>query len=854
MASNDPARWHRIDAVFAAALDAPHAERDQVVSRLCDGDEGLATEVKALLAESAAAARYWDHAGSRVLGGLARGLAEGREAEADAAGLTLGAYRLVRRLARGGMGTVYLGERADGRFEQQVAVKILRRGLDTEDVIARFLAERRVLASLDHPNIARLLDGGETPDGRPYLILELVDGRPLTVHADAERLSIPLRLRLFRQVGVAVQHAHRHLVVHRDLKPSNVLVTHSPAPQVKLLDFGIAKIVDLDDHTTGGTTRTAARMMTPGYASPEQVLGQPVTTASDVYQLGVLLYQLLTGTHPYPIHKVDPIELERLIVEHDPPPPSRRVDEAGAARRGTDARRLRKMLAGDVDRVTLMALRKEPDLRYASVEQFLEDLDHLERGLPVRAAAHTLRYRAARFVRRNRLGVAAALGALTLVAAHAVTLTVQNRRVAAQRDRAEAEARKATQVSEFMVRLFESANPEQTGGRDLSVREVLDLGARQARTDLADQPAERAALLSAVGRSYAALGQYTDARLWLERALRARRAAHGDVHELTAADLAELAEHIDTWDDQVALYRQALDVAEEAVGADHPLVARILTEFSVILSASPARDPETVRMRERAVGILRAAPEEFRGDLARALTVMAYGRPVDSAVALIGEALAVLREVYGEHHITVSESLNDLGLAMEAIDPLVADSLMVESLGITSAIMGEDHVATLGRLNNLAALRRDRGAFASAESTYRRILAIRRAKYPDLPVQLAYTTYGLGLVVTELGRPEEGEEYLLETLRLLRHGQVLEESPLYDLTRGAIGYALFQQGRLPEAAQYLLPAADRLVELTRPSLDLIRLLEWAASLVEASGRPEEAERYRRKAAEVRSAM
>jgi len=844
------ARWRQVDSLFERAMDQPASERMGFVDQTCGADLDLAQEVKGLIAASGQAAQYWDDSGSRILKDLWRELGSGADEEPDVAGLELGSYRLIRRLARGGMGSVYLAERADGRFEQRVAVKVLRRGLDTEDIIGRFLAERRVLASLDHPNIAHLLDGGETPDGLPYLVMELVEGQPLTDHCDALKLGIAERLGLFRQVAQAVQHAHRHLVVHRDLKPSNVLVTLPPAHQVKLLDFGIAKILDPDDRTTGATTRTAARMMTPGYASPEQVLGLGVTTASDVYQLGVLLYELLAGEHPFPVGAVSSHELERQVIEVDPPPPSRRVDAGAARHRATDLRRLRKLLAGDLDHVTLMALRKEPELRYASVEQMLEDLDRVHRGLPVRAAAHTFRYRSGRFVRRNRWGIAAALGAVTLVSAHAITLTVQNRRVAEERDRVAAEARKANQVSEFMVRLFESANPEETGGRDLTVREVLDMGARQARTDLADQPAERAALLSAVGRSYAGLGQNTDAKMWLERALSARRAAHGEVNELAASDLAALASLGTVWDDQVALFQEALEVAEEAVGPDHPLLGRILADYGVVLSESPEHVEESMALRERAVSILRGAPPEYRGDLAYALRVMAYSESPPTAAMHIREALGIEREIHGNRHITVSETLNDLALTMEAIDPLAADSLMRESVRITTEILGEEHGRTLGRLNNLAGLRRDRGAFAQAESTYQQILTIRRARYPDLPIHLAYTTYGLGRVVTELGRHAEGERYLREALRLLRLGQLIEESPLYDLTRAAIGYALFKQGRVREAESYIIPAADKLAAVPVPAVDRVRVLGWAAGVYEASGRRADAARYRAMASEL----
>jgi len=474
--SKESERWHQIDGLFEAALDRSPDERAQFIADACGDDDQLRTAVESLVADSAASNHYWRDAVDPLMARARTKLVselEGQEGLDDPE--RVGPYRLLERIGRGGMGTVYLAERADGEFEHRVAVKLLRRGLDTDDVVRRFRAERQILASLDHANIARLLDGGSTGDGRPFVVMEHADGTPITEYCDNRRLSIPERLALFEVVLRAVRHAHSHLVIHRDLKPSNILVTERG--DVKLLDFGIAKLLDDSEGGASELTRTGVHLMTPGYASPEQLTGAPVTIASDVFQLGLLLYELLTGVRPFGDSETAPQEFERRTLDTPVERPSRRIArlERGksaasespdpaelAERRGTVPGRLRRLLSGDLDDITEMALRKEADQRYASIGQFLDDLARYRNGDPVVASAGALRYRTSKFVGRNRWGVAAAAVLLLVVAGYVVTLNVQSRRIAAERDRAEAEARRAEQVTAFMTSVFSGANPEET--------------------------------------------------------------------------------------------------------------------------------------------------------------------------------------------------------------------------------------------------------------------------------------------------------------------------------------------------------------------------------------------------------
>jgi serine/threonine protein kinase len=395
-----PKVWERVKSLVADALEKPEKERGAFVSESAE-DTTVRREAESILAESA-----------ERLEACAENLTEAIRQNGSLVGERIGAYRILREIGRGGMGAVYLAERADGAFEKQVAIKILKRGTDTDEVLRRFRGERQILARLSHPNIANLLDAGETSDGLPYFVMEHVDGTPITKYANQQKLSINRRLELFRVVCSAVGYAHQNLVIHRDLKPSNVLVTDSG--EVKLLDFGIAKLVQ---ESEPDVTLTIHRMMTPEYASPEQVKGEPVTTVSDVYSLGVFLYELLTDTRPYKLKTKSQEEITAAIREQEPERPSTAV-----ARSTSNVVDRRRQLRGDLDNIVLKALKKEPQRRYASVDQFSADIRRYLEGLPVGARKDTPAYRASKFIRRHKIGVAAAVAvALALIAGSIAT-------------------------------------------------------------------------------------------------------------------------------------------------------------------------------------------------------------------------------------------------------------------------------------------------------------------------------------------------------------------------------------------------------------------------------------------------
>jgi eukaryotic-like serine/threonine-protein kinase len=471
----NPERWQRIEEIFRTAIDAPADDRDAYLTLACGADEELRREVLSLLDRDTPE----DFIQAPIVNAARAFTASSK---VDLTGDRIGPYRATRLIGRGGMGDVYEAERDDEQFRQQVAIKIIRRGMDTDFVRERFMRERQILASLDHPHIARLFDGGATADGRPYFVMEFVDGEPITDYTRSRQLSINDKLKLFRDVCSAVQHAHQNLVVHRDLKPSNIMVTAEGAP--KLLDFGIAKLLAPDHGAAVTRTGTALRLMTPDYASPEQARGGVITTATDVYSLGVVLYELLTTRRPYQFETYSPFEIERAIWDTQAQPPS------DAARQQAGApTKLARQLAGDLDNIVMMALRKEPERRYQSVEQFSEDLRRHLSGLPVTARADSFVYRAGKFMRRHRAAViAAALVSFSLLGGIVAT-TLAARQARAERVRAErrfAQVRKLSNTFLFDFHDKIRNTPGTTEARAMVAKtalEYLDSLAQEAAGD-----------------------------------------------------------------------------------------------------------------------------------------------------------------------------------------------------------------------------------------------------------------------------------------------------------------------------------------------------------------------------------
>ncbi len=781
MPSMDRHRWLVVSPLLDEALDLPTEARASWLTSLEARDGALAAELRGLLAEQA----RLDASG--YLEGDVSPHHPTPDPRASLAGQVVGAYRLVSTLGHGGMGTVWLAERCDGRFEGRAAVKLLNLALLGRAVEGRFQREGTILARLTHPNIAHLIDAGVTASGQPYLVIELVDGQHLDRYCADQTLSVDRRLTLFLEVLQAVAHAHANLVVHRDLKPSNVLV--SAAGQVKLLDFGIAKLVSDEEgwsSADGGTsalTREAGAAMTPQFAAPEQLVEGHITTATDVYALGVLLYVLLTGRHPMGEALESPARLIRAIVDDEPPRMSDVVDGAAtdaeakaqhATRCGTTTARLRRMLRGDLDTIVARALKKAPAERYGSVAAMADDIRRYLDREPIAARPDTLRYRAAKFVGRHTSGVvAAAAVAVVLVGLVAFYTT----RLATERDRAQREATKASRVSEALTGLLRGADPiaNRATGEALTVRGLIDAGAEQARTGLADHPEAQAEILTVLGRLYRQFGDYDRAVPLLEQALASGRQVYGAEHLLLAQTLNELGAVLTQKGDYAAAsdrLERALDMRIRLLGTDHADVAVTMVELGRIYQDRGLNDRaeplqrEALAIRERVLG-----PEdrETAVSLSGLASVLRLKGELDAAQVLLDRCLDLNIRTRGATHPNTGSTWHDLALiALEQRDYPRADAALQRALAIHRQALGDAHPNVALSLDALAHVHIARRQYAEATSALERALAIMRTTFGDDHQLVAI--YSANLATTHLARGDAAaaEPLLREALRIRR--------------------------------------------------------------------------------------
>ena len=727
-------RWRTIQPLLDGALEVGPARRAAWLAERCGGDAELRDAVERLAAAYADAQRALPSGAPDVVDALVRFA----EAEAAPAGGRLGAYRIVGEAGRGGMGVVYLAERADDQYRKRVALKLLRRGMDDPHLVRRFLEERQILATLDHPNIAKLLDGGVTGDGLPWFAMEYVEGEPIDRYCGARALPVDDRLRLFLDVCDAVQYAHRNLIVHRDLKPSNILVTADGA--VKLLDFGIAKLLTKGGATEATVTQIGRRALTPEYASPEQIRGEPVTVASDVYSLGVMLYVLLCGRGPYRIASRLEREVERAVLEDAVDPPS-----AAAS-----PERLRRRLRGDLDMIVLTALRKEPERRYAGMEALAADLRRHLDGLPVQAQPDRWGYRTAKFLRRHRVGVALAGGVALLLAGFAGVLVVQNSRTAAERDRAE-------QVSGFVTRLLRSPDPFRGQGAAVTVRQVLDSAVVRIRSELRTQPVLQADLLAVIGRSYEGLGLYDQAGSALDSAIALRRRAGDDgrgMAEDEAMRASLLVEQNGSRPLGDSLARAALRTGRRVLAHDDPALGSLIALAAPSLAWSGhLADAESLLVE--AVGILRDSPGADPLELARALHRLGRQRQVDGDLravdTLYTQALQLTRARLGPDHPDVGELSADLGDVLRHEGKPGAERYLRDGIAIEQRAAGVDHPEVMINVMHLADLLQNRGELAPAESLYREAIARGTRLNPAGHLLTGEALFGLAQVELQRG-------------------------------------------------------------------------------------------------------
>jgi serine/threonine protein kinase len=836
-------RWREIDLVFAEALDRPSAGRQAFLDEACAGDPELRLAVERLLLADEASDTFLEQPASELLGLLP-------EVEA---GERLGPYRLLRRLGAGGMGTVYLARREDEHYQQDVALKILRSGLQGTEAVHRFLAERQILARLEHPNIARLYDGGSTPDGRPYLVMELVEGLPVDEYCDRHQLTVDQRLDLFRRICSAVQYAHQNLLVHRDLKPGNILVTEAGEP--KLLDFGIAKRLEPGSVTKPDLTQTGSRMMTPSFASPEQVRGEAITTASDVYSLGVVLYGLLAGRGPYRVESGLIHEIEGAICEQEPERPSAALFRAGsppaeeiARARAARPQALRRRLQGDLDNVVLMALRKEPARRYGSAAQLSRDLEHHLQSLPVVARADTLPYRTRKFVRRHRVGVSAAALVVLLVAGFIASLIVQGRRIVRERD-------KAQYSLSFLLDTFKDADPYHTKGEHLTADEILTRGAERVSRDLSGRPDVQAALMDAIGEVERGLGRYDRAEPLLGRGLALRGTTFGP----DSLEVAESLEHIgllkrerSAFVEAERLLRQSLAIKEARLGDRSLETAKTLNELGGLL-ASTGKAVEAEKLHREAARIATRVEGAVGPAVAESLLHLSEAKLQQgnrgAAERIARQALVVERGAVEKRDPRLLDIQSKVGsVLIQAGKYKEAEALLRSTLIAQRDILGRQHPDVSDTLQSLAYVLHREGSWAAAEGINRDLLQTVRAQFGPSHRLVDEALLNLGTDIDAQGRPAEALQYYQQALEIRRQNYPHDSSQVAQaLLLIASSYRGLKQ--YPQAVSFSGQALEILEKIHDPHVDFA--LREAGRDYMGAGRPAKAEPYLRRAVKIR---
>lgn len=822
-------KWKQLDSLLDEALNREPAERTAYLRATCGDDPDLYHTIASLLESAQAGESEIGESVSEFVEPLFNLIQTETSELGLASGERVGPYQIVRELGKGGMGTVYLAERADGAFEKEVALKVVRGMRPGSSEAQRFQQERQILAGLDHEGIARLLDGGVTNEGVQYLVMEYVDGQTVTAFAEHRQLDTEARIDLVHQVAEAVAYAHRRLVIHQDLKPSNVLVSDGEGGdhRVKLLDFGIARLLNLDAHEEEDEKLPATLRLTPAYAAPEQLGGGEVTTATDVYALGVLLYELLTGRHPADISGKNINEVIRAVSSERIQPPSQVAGEVS----------YRSQLQGDLDAITLKALARNPESRYASVDALLDDLSRRRRHLPVHAREHTRGYRIQTFVRRHRVGMGAAALVALIVLVGGLTVAWQARIAAYERDVAQREAATADEVTDFLVGLFERTDPTLAGGDTLSAHEILSRGIDRIDTELAEQPEVRARMYEVLGQLYNNLGDFAQGDVFLEQSVALHREVYGNEHPET---LGAMFHYFAT------LHGRSQDEDEMA------RMDSLIDAWQASIDAQRSLGPEHAEQMIAVADFLTYRP--------RADSLVAV-RQIEQRMDLYERALDINRNVYGNNNLIVAENLLKLGASISSSgfaplsrgvlrnttpEPVFTQGVEYrkEGVQICRRLLPESHNTLIEGLQSLGAsmmeVERYEEALSYLQEMYDRQLELAG---PD-HIQTNSARVYLALVYNRMERYEDAEETMLVAWNS-RMRTAGENDMMALVYRRMYGETIRNQGRYAEAETHLLEVYRRFDEMRGDTNGFTQQsVHTLIKLYEDWGREEDAESYR----------
>lgn len=700
------ARLKLIDDIFREALSLEDDQREPYVRELCGSDNELYQEVWALVQASGSSDEAVSEQFERIRGQLWQSLSSQQDDEEDLSSQRIDSWLLIERIARGGLSTVYLAHRDDGIFDQIAAFKVLRRGLDTDDVVSRFRAERQILSNLEHPAIAKIYDGGAMADGRPYLVLEYIDGLRITDYCKQKQVSVRARIGLLIDILLALEHAHKRLVVHRDIKPSNILVSHDGNPV--LLDFGISKLLDGNAHSGASTdTRTGVTPLTPGYSSPEQLRGETVTTASDIYQTGLLMYELLCGQRPVP-EKPKDHTLEPL-------PPSRVL-------RGKPSY---STVRGDLDVITLKAMQADPLSRYGSANEMIADLQNWLEGRPVKARSNSWGYRLSKLHKRKPWLIATLLVGALMIVGYVVTLTLHNQQLKLEQQRTAA-------ALDFLVDVMQSPDPfvpgDPASGKDISMVRALEVGVQRLQGSQYSDPKLRATLLVPISDVHASLGQFQQAIELREEALGYQKEIDGleSVQVLMSYRmLASQYLNLNQYDKAGEFYAEQLRLAQILYPQGHPAIGEAEAAMGGYLSGQGKLDEGTALL-SAAIGKMQLSADQYARSLIGAVLALTGYRGTDSlddTLNLLAQAQTLADKHFGESSLQAAMIRTQKATSYSyAYDVQRAEENFLAAISIYEDKLGRSHNATMTAINNLAILYGRKGELEKSEALHREYL------------------------------------------------------------------------------------------------------------------------------------
>ncbi len=841
-----PGQWLRVKEIVGAALECEQSRRMAFLDTACHEDTWLRAEVESLIAA------YEQSSG--VAGGLSNSDWQANSGQQIETPASIGPYRLVRELGSGGMGQVWLAEQLEP-VQRMVAIKLIRTGFGDREIARRFVAERQSLALMNHPSIAKVFDAGTTAEGQHYLVMEYVDGSPITDYCDLHKLPITDRLRLFQLVCEGVQHAHQKAIIHRDLKPSNILVTEVDGKATpRIIDFGIAKALSSGMNEDASFTRVGSVVGTMGYMSPEQAEGasqdggNDIDTRSDVYSLGIVLYELLAGALPFDYRKLTYYETLRLLREQDAPRPSTRLRELSdsdtiAQNRGTTTHSLIRQIGGDADSITLKAIEKDRARRYASPAELAADIERYLCNEPVTAHRASFGYLAAKYIRRHRVGVSVAAAGVLLLVGFAVAQTIQLRNTRRQRDRAD-------RISQFMSGIFKVSNPNQSQGKTITARDLLDNGSKQIAAELKDDPELEARMMYQMADTYYNLGIYPQAQSLAEQALSIQRRVLGPRHHDTIETMTLLGGLLSdegNYKEAEKVEREQLAIDRKILGPDNRATLKMSFWLGITLNgeeryaeaesvlrqtlATQQRvlgpdDPQTIMTMDglanavQSEGHISEAEKEYRSlvEISRRVvgpentntlsamenlaTALLQQDRFSEAEQQYRDVLAIDRKIFGSEHPDLAITLANLGTTLDYEGKLVdADTNLREALAMDQHLLGSDNPSTLSIRESLAVVNSQMGHYADAKEQF--LAIIRAHEKTGQPGVLANAWYMFACAAAVANHKDEAIEYLSKAVDLDLPSAQLTNEPHFDSLHGDPRYeAVIARGIAPVATPH----------------------------------------------------